>query len=330
MINSISNTTQLYATSKVSKTTAVSAYSEVSSTKPLSRMEQMQEKYKDVYSPMPPSYSKEVEDLQVSLMREKYPDYLPLEQLLEKYVVKIDIDNPKSKEELAILQKEKTAKIVQEQGEDYYTRGIYDPKRASFEKDILTRYPNNRWDMTKKEGISNSKELASCYNAGVYEGLESGKSLEDAQTIAGHTVIDFMDISEYWDFSNMHKRLAAQDDSSSSNQNFQYDNNSVNYNNRIDLREYGFDMEVGTTNIYNNEQSMVVSIQSKLDYYNFILTNQDTVKNKYDNLDNFKTNNVSFDEQIIKPIQERYKPEAELALSVFSKYKIFNSIDIRA
>ena len=118
MISSISNTTQIYAPSKVAKTTAVSAYSDVSSAKPLGRMEQMQEKYKDVYSPIPPKYSKEIEDLQVSMMREKYPDYLPLEQALEKYAVKINIDNPQSKEELAILQKEKTAKIVQGRGRE--------------------------------------------------------------------------------------------------------------------------------------------------------------------------------------------------------------------
>ena len=104
MISSISNTTQIYAPSKVAKTTAVSAYSDVSSAKPLGRMEQMQEKYKDVYSPMPSSYSKEVEDLQVSMMRGKYPDYLPLEQFLEKYVVFL-----KNKEDIVITKAENSA-----------------------------------------------------------------------------------------------------------------------------------------------------------------------------------------------------------------------------
>jgi len=325
MINSISNITQLYAPRKVNKTTAISAYGDISSAKPQSRMEQMQEKYKDVYAPIPPTYSKEIEDLQVQTIREKYPDYLPLEQALEKYAVKIDMQNPQSKEELEILQKEKTTQIVQNQGEDHYTMGTTDPNREAYIKEVINKYPNNLWD---RPGISvsNSKELANFYNAGVYEGLESGKSLEEAKTISGHAVRSFMDMSDYYNNTIMKStsHLAGKTIECANNNDKQ-----VNYNNRIDLREYGFDMEVGTINIYNNEQQMTKFIQNKLDYYNFIIENKDIVKEKYDNLD-FKTNNVSSYDQIIKPIQERYKPEAELALSIFSKYKIFNSIDIKA
>ena len=262
MINSIANTPQIYATSKVNKTTAISAYSDTSSAKPLSRMEQMQEKYKDVYSPMPASYSKEIEDLQVKTIREKYPDYLPLEQALEKYAVKIDIQNPQSKEELEILQKEKTAQIVQEQGEDYYTKGVIDPNRSAYEQEIINKYPNNLWD---KPGVSvsNSKELANFYNAGVYEGLENGKSLEEAKNISGHTVRSFMDMSNYYNNTIMKStsHLAGE------KVEWIYNNDKqVNYNNRIDLREYGYDMEIGSTNIYQNEQLMTKFIEKKLDY----------------------------------------------------------------
>ena len=324
MINSISNTTQIYATSKVNKTTAISAYNDVSSTKPLSRMEQMQEKYKDIYSPMPPNYSKEVEDLQINLIRERYPDYLPLEQALEKYATKIDKNNTQSKEELEILKEEKRAKIVEEHGKDYYTKEVIDPVRVAFVEEILNKHPNNHWDMTKIGGVSNSKELANFYNAGVYEGLESGKNLKKVQSIANSTVINFMDISEYWDFSSMHKKLASQDSNYNvSNQNF------ISSNTSIDLREYGFDIELHSHNYTNNQQDMLSFSQKKLDYVNFIIDNQNIVDVKFNKLNSSCIRDSNSYDMFVKPAIE-YREQAQLAVNIFSKYKIFDSIDVRA
>jgi len=40
----------------------------------------MQEKYKDVYSPMPATYSKEREELQLERIREVYPDVMTIQE----------------------------------------------------------------------------------------------------------------------------------------------------------------------------------------------------------------------------------------------------------
>jgi len=74
MITSATSSTQIYSINQVTKTRATSAYIEATPTSPISRMEQMQEKYKDIYSPMPAFYSKEREELQVEKIREVYPD----------------------------------------------------------------------------------------------------------------------------------------------------------------------------------------------------------------------------------------------------------------
>ena len=324
MINSISNITQLYAPRKVNKTTAISAYGDISSAKPQSRMEQMQEKYKDVYAPIPPTYSKEIEDLQVQTIREKYPDYLPLEQALEKYAVKIDMQNPQSKEELEILQKEKTTQIVQNQGEDHYTMGTTDPNREAYIKEVINKYPNNLWD---RPGISvsNSKELANFYNAGVYEGLESGKSLEEAKTISGHAVRSFMDMSDYYNNTIMKSVSHLAGETIEWNTSLQ----TVNYATRIDLRKYGFNMELDTKKYSYIEEEMLDFSQKKLDYVNFIINNQDIVDTEFNKLNSsYIKDNNSYD-MFIKPALE-YKSQAELAVNIFSKYKIFDSIDIRA
>ncbi len=329
MISSVSKITQTYATNKISTTADISAYNDTSSARSLSRIEQMQEKYKDVYLPMPPSYSEEVENLQTNLIREKYPDYLPLQQALEKYAVKIDIQNPQSKEELEILQKEKTTQIVQEQGEDYYTKGVIDLDCSAYEQEIINKYPNNLWDRPGVS-VSNSKELASFYNAGVYEGLESGKELNEAKTIAGHTVMNFMDMSDYWDFSSMHQKLAEQDSNNLvSSQSFNNYSQSVDYDLRIDLREYGFDMELHSHNYSNNEQDMLDFSQKKLDHVNFIINNQDILDTKFNKLNSSFIRSRNSYEDIVKPALE-YKPLAQMAVNIFSQYKIFNSIDIKA
>ena len=317
MVNSISNTTQIYATNKINKTPAISAYSDTSSTKPLSRMEQMQEKYKDIYSPIPPKYSKEIENLQIKLIREKYPDYLPLYQALEKYAVKIDMQNPQSKEELEVLKKDKIAQIVQEQGEDYYTKGIVDPVRSAFESKIKDKYPNNLWDRPGVS-VSNSKELANFYNAGVYEGLENGKNLEEAKILAGHTVRNFMNMSDYYNNTIMKSTSHLAGEKVEWNTNPQ----AVNYNTRVDLREYGFDMELHSRNYSNNEQDMLDFSQKKLDYVNFIINNQDIVDTKFNKLNPSFIRGRNSYEDIVKPAIE-YKPQAQLAVDIFSKYKIF-------
>ena len=133
-----------------------------------------------------------------------------------------------------------------------------------------------------------------------------------------------MDISEYWDFSSMHKKLASQDSNYNvSNQNF------ISSNTSIDLREYGFDIELHSHNYTNNQQDMLSFSQKKLDYVNFIIDNQNIVDVKFNKLNSSYIRDSNSYDMFVKPAIE-YREQAQLAVNIFSKYKIFDSIDVRA
>jgi len=104
---------------------------------------------------------------------------------------------------------------------------------------------------------------------------------------------------------------------------------TVNYNTRIDLREYGFDMELNTMKYSYNEKEMLDFAQKKLEYTNFIINNQDIVDAKFNELNPSYIRDSNSYDMFVKPALE-YKSQAELSVNIFSKYKIFDSIDIRA
>ncbi len=88
-------------------------------------------------------------------------------------------------------------------------------------------------------------------------------------------------------------------------------------------------MELNTNNYSNNQEEMLNFSQKKLDYVNFIINNQDIVDSKFNRLNSsFIRDSNSYD-MFVKPAIE-YKEQAQLTVNIFSKYKIFDSIDIRA
>jgi hypothetical protein len=329
IVTSATQTQYTQATNKTTATKATSAYESVTptTTQQTDRMAQMEEKYKDIYTPMPPRYSEETDNKITSTVREKYPNYLTFDERFKDYRIpyKANVteqDREKLKE-LGAAWEENNKKYVESLGgQDGYDACM------KYESEVKQDNPMNFWDR-KDFKVSNSKELATFYNAAVYEGLESGKSLQDARIIASHAVSSFMDTSKtIYNVMVTSDTMVAKYGPGGIVPDWSRDG-AVNYKQNIDLREYGFDMGPTTTKNSHNENVMADFAQKKLDYFNFIVDNQNIVDRKFNDLNpSYIRGRNSYDD-IVKPVIDEYLPQAQVAVEVFNKYKIFDSIDIK-
>jgi len=229
-------------------------------------------KYNDIFYPMPSSFSQEIEDLQTRIIREKYPDFLPMDEALEKYGFKADPNNPETKDQKAIREEANRQTI-----EDHGGQEAHD-ERSAFIRGIYRKYPNNLMD--KFHNIPNAKERANVFNAAVYESLESGSDLQEAVGNANHTISFYLDNNELWTqrlqgsydfFIGEDEKFLTPDMEDRNNEEIIYDGY------KLDLRKYGFDRDIGTRRIYDDEAKMVTSIQNQLDYANFLIDNPEIV-----------------------------------------------------
>lgn len=322
-------------TSETEESPLATAIQESSQTQAMGKMAQMEEKYKDVYTPMPEKFSQDTEDLQTALIREKYPDYLTLDEVLEKYAVPVEDSSPEARVKAKTLQDAKIAESLATEGPNYYNGGLpRDEEREAFIASIMKQYPNNTQD--KYFDLSNSSQRARAFNAAIYEGLEAGESLDDARTKATQVRDTYIDntamvqkmfdgsrafFHEYYD--EVERR--AEEERQNTLKDPLPDQNQTKYNGTVlDLREYGFDREISTLELFNNKNAMLTSIQEQIDFFDFILKNQESVKGKYDELEERYKEQNSFDETVITPIKENL-PIAQRALEVFSNYEIFDN-----
>lgn len=312
----------------------------VEQTKATGKLAEMEEKYKDIYTPMPEKFSQEIEDLQTKLIRERYPDYLTFDEFAKKYLVPIEDASPEAQAKAKVLQDAKMAESIKTEGPNQYNGGVpyvRDEEREAFIASIMRQHPNNMQD--KHFGnLTNSPQRARAYNAAVYEGLEAGESLVDASVKAGEVQNTYIDNTEMFDeqfrrsraFFHEHydevDRRAEQE-----RQNMLKDplpdqtNKLGKYDGTVlDLRKYGFDREVTTKALFKNNAAMVASLQEQIKFFDFILENKDTVKNEYDKLkESYRLEN-RFDETVIEPVKTAL-PIAQRALEVFSQYKIYDN-----
>jgi len=317
MITSATSSTQIYSINQVTKTRATSVYSEATPTSPISRMEQMQEKYKDIYSPMPASYSKEREELQLEKIREVYPDAMSNSdamQWIENNLISFKLGEIESQENKETNQANTNKLMDSLGGIDKFNESVL------YTREMRDKYPVNKW-----AGISNSKELANFYNAAVYEGLENGKDLKtatgDAYSAMNHN-IDTSELSQEiaykpTDEEKVLIKIAKMRAESSF---------------LIDLRDYGFNMQWDSfDNIEPNDKIMVSNIEKRLEMYDFMLKNPNIIDEKFQKINevNNSAGQITSESMIFKPVMERMS-RMELALDVFKKYKIFDSIDIKA
>lgn len=329
IVTSATQTGYTQATNKTTATKASSAYESVTptTTQQTDKMAQMEEKYKDIYTPMPSKYSEETENKITDTVREKYPNYLTFDERFKDYRIPYTSNvTEQDKEKLKALGaawEENNKKYVESLGgQEGYDACM------QYENEIRRDNPVNFWDR-KDFKVSNSKELATFYNAAVYEGLESGKSLQDARITAFHAVDSFMDTSKtIYNTRVTSDTMVAKYGPGGTGPNWSRDG-AVDYGTNIDLREYGFDMRPLSKEVSNNQNVMADFAQKKLDYFNFIINNQGIVDQKYNDLGSSYTHGISSYDDIVKPVIDEYLPQAQVAVEVFSKYKIFDSIDIK-
>jgi hypothetical protein len=331
-VTSATQTGYTQATNKTTATKATSAYENTApvQTQQTDKMAEMQEKYKDIYTPIPETYSKADEDLQTAKVKEAYPNYISGPELFE-------LVNKIYTEELGGEPIKLGQTITQDQTDKQ--KQAWDKVNAMFGGEealnkmiagaqaIQTQYPINNW---AKEGVSNAKEIARFDNAAVYEGLESGKTVEEAKKYAGSIRDSYMNISGMPDTfldtlikAGRADQNAKQSDPDSFKPNFDAQNNTT-----WDLRQYGIEGDWTKNSIYNNDTAMISELEKKMGEFNFMLNNENLMKQANSKLD-ASDQNLGQANHYKEYINNEYLPETKFALDIFKNYKIYDSIDIK-
>ena len=213
----------------------------ITKTQATGRMSEMEEKYKDVYTPIPETYSKADEELQTQKIYEAHPKYLQpgeflalVDAALQGEPIKLGQKLTKEEEAIQKLDYEqayeKAYAVVG--GEEAYIAMMKNVKL------IQNDYPVNT--LGKNPDIHNSRELTRFTNAAVYEGLEQGKTLEEAKISAARSMTLSMDTSYIREnFMDMIDKSGLHGTGKST-----YEPEAIEYNAHTpiwDLREYGIE-----------------------------------------------------------------------------------------
>lgn len=335
-VTSSTTASQIYATSKTTATKAASAYESVAptATQQTDKMAQMQEKYKDVYTPIPETYSKSDEDLQAKKIKEAYPNYVSMAEVW-KIADKIYTEEFGEKkfqlsDKLTPEQEEKKKLSLQMAYEMFggaeaiiaADKGVYEIKKA---------YPVNPWG--KDERNQNATELARFHNAVVYEDLENGKTIDEARKHAGYLTStslymnsgfkedSFIDILVKAGRADPNAKQANPNDFKP---NFDAQNNTI-----WDLRQYGIEGDWTRNNIYNSDTAMIAELEKKIGQFNFMLNNENLIQQANSKLDP-SDQNLGQANHYKEYINNEYLPETKFALDIFKNYKIYDSIDVKA
>jgi hypothetical protein len=199
--------------------------------------------------------------------------------------------------------------------------------------EIMQKYPVNTWG--KDERVHNETELARFTNAAVYEGLEQGKTIEEARIYAGNLRSSFMDTS--YSVINFLETLikAGRADPDSLKWFLEKDEkyypknpNDVDFNdpsNQImDLRKYGIE---GSWEYYEKTESqkgMIAEIEKKIGQFNFMLNNENLIKDAYSKLA-AEAQNLGNNAGYKKMINENYMPRMVDGLNIFKNYQIYDN-----
>lgn len=308
----------------------------VEQTKATGKLAEMQEKYKDVYTPIPETYSKADEDLQAQKIREAYPNY-PFGSTFLELVNSFYDGEPiipgngiTQEQSNGITQEQKEKQEVAYQkaydlfgGEDAYKKMQKDVQA------IKEQYPFNEW--AKQGYADNSKELARFKNAAIYEGLERGLSLESATKVARNAEYMFMDTSYASKMlddmlvkaGRMPPAPEGGRETVKTEVNFDHPNNGT-----MDLRAYGIDGAWETNEVIENQKGMLQEIEKKISQFNFMLNNKELIKEAIMKLPadaRGLMNNEGYESWINKELL----PRMQVGYEVFSKYQIYDSIDVK-
>jgi len=327
----VSASTQTQQTQAIYKTIATkttSAYENIAPTQKTDKMAEMKEKYKDVYTPIPETYSKADENLQAKKIHEAYPNYISGPDFL-KIVDSFYDGKPmelgtKPTQEQIDKQKiafDKAYKLFG--GKEKFT----DMMKGSMK--IKNDYPVNLWG--KDERNSNATEVARFQNAVVYEGLEQGKTVEKAKNYATYLQGNYMHdaINPQTDLLDALVKVGIADSNVTRNNKPQKIDFDASNNSTWDLRKYGIEGEWRTNNIYDDKNSIIAEIEKKIGQFHFMLNNEDLMAQANSKLDaSYQT--LGQADHYKEYINDKYLPEAKDALNIFKNYKIYDSVDIKA
>lgn len=322
----ITSTSQTYTANKLTAAKATTAYESTVASKPVDRMDNMKEKYKDVYTPIPETYSKADEDLQTQKIHEAYPDYVDFRNFF-KILSTLEDGRPiQLGQELTSQQQEN----IQSKKNKFYENFGGEESFHNMQKgvqEIRDKYPVN--EAGKDPSIYNATEMARFRNAAIYEGLEDGKTLEEAKINSNNLLATFMDTQPNKQF---HETLVKAGRAKANSYNTVDFKNEIDFNatnnSTMDLRKYGIKGSWEYHKIYENQQTMTSEIEKKINQFNFMLNNEDKIKEAYSKLDSSYQdlgNNAGYK----RMIEEKYMPMMEEGLNIFENYKIYDSIDIK-
>lgn len=319
--------------------TAIQESSQTQSTKQsqaTGKLAEMQEKYKDIYTPIPETYSVKDEELQARKIYEAYPNYISgpdflqiVSSFLEGTRIELGQKLTPAQEE---AQKLDYAQAFQKAydifgGEEEFISMIKGAHQ------IMKEYPVNTWG--KDERVHNATELARFTNAATYEGLEQGKTIEEASIYAANLRSSFMDTS-YSTINFLETLIKAgradpdslkwfleQDEKHypkySNDIDFSYVNNPI-----MDLRKYGIE---GSWEYYEkpeDQKAMIAEIEKKIGQFNFMLNNEDLIKDAYSQLV-ADAQNLGNNAGYKKMINDDYMPRMVDGLNIFKNYKIYDN-----
>jgi len=305
----------------------------VEETQATGRMAEMQEKYKDAYTPIPDTYTKGSEELQMQKIYEAYPNYISgpeflqlVDSFFEGTKIQLGQKLTEAEETQQKLDYDNAFAKAYEQvgGKDAWKEMV----KGSFA--IMDKYPVNNYG--KYAGVTNAKELARYENAMVYEGLESGKTLEESKSNAKMSLGQFLDPTVLtYQYRGALLGIDALDalkmpDGSELVPPERHapvvDFNSV-FNSTMDLREYGIEGDWEFYEIPENQKDMITEIEKKIDQFNFMLNNESKIKEAYMKLNpDYQT--LGNNEGYQRMINEDYMPKMQEALNIFKNYKIYD------
>jgi hypothetical protein len=300
----------------------------VEETKATGKLAEMQEKYKDVYSPISETYSVKDEELQIRKVHEAYPNYISGPDFLQIVSSFLEGTRIELGQKLTPAQEEAQKLDYAQAFQKAYDIFGGEEEFIAMQKGVQAikyQYPINEW--AKQGYADNSKELARFTNAAIYEGLERGLSLEDATKEARTVESMFMDVS-YGSKMLDDMLIKAGLMSPAPEGGRKTVQTEVNFdhpgNGTMDLRAYGIDGAWDSYEVIENQKGMLQEIEKKISQFNFMLNNKELIKEAIMKLP-ADARGVVNNEGYESWINEELMPRMQLGYEVFSKYQIYDN-----
>lgn len=300
----------------------------VEETKATGKLAEMEEKYKDVYTPIPETYSVEDEELQARKIYEAYPNYISGPDFLQIVNSFLEGTRIELGQKLTPAQEEAQKLDYAQAFQKAYDIFGGEEEFIAMQKGVQAikeQYPINEW--AKKGYANNSKELARFTNATIYEGLERGLSLEGARKEARSVETIFMDVSygaKMLDDMLIKAGLMSPAPEGGREIVRMEEDFNVIKNAAMDLRAYGIDGAWNGKKVIENQKDMLQEITTKISQFNFMLDNKKLVDDARMKLPEYSRGPIN-NEGYESWVNEEVLPRMQVAYEVFSKYKIYDN-----